>query len=371
MSWLGNVGVLVAVTLGDEGESVMLATLAGDVTPVVPATLTQTVAIYTTSPDGKHFVYSANSGDGSFVLYAIDMQEPSAPSMPEQLGVSNTSPHLSFVWSSDSHWLAYGVPGGSPAIFVWSPESDALPTAISGPEDQYTPLYSFSPTNDAFVCQVASTEVPSRLLLTPLSVTTTDGVVSEATVGEPVELAGGEGVSPATWSPGGDYITYTTDERSLLQAVDAGVGGERTDLEGWGPGCSLEWADAEHFVQTTCLEVEPEFHLVDVSNDLASTSIGAAPTASVYAGASCLVISDGTLLSVGPALPNAVFEPLETEDYSVMRVRIHPEGKGVAWLSQDNVVRWQPLTDCAPTPGSTVTISGLAEVPSTLTLLPD
>lgn len=298
------------------------------------------------------------------MLFAVDMQEPSAPSMPKQLGVSNTSPHLSFVWSSDSHWLAYGVPGGSPAIFVWSPDSDALPTAISGPEDQYTPLYSFSPTNDAFVCQVASTEVPSRLLLTPLSVT-------EATVGEPVELAGGEGVSPAMWSPGGNFIAYTTDEGSLLQAVNAGVAGERTDLEGWAAGCALEWADAEHFVQANCLEVEPEFELVDVSNDLASTSIAAAPTASVYAGASCLVISDGSLLSVGPARPNAVFEPLETEDYSVARVLIHPTGKGVAWLSQDSVVRWQPLTDCAPTPGSTVTISGLAEVPSTLTLLPD
>ncbi len=337
LDWAGNAGALVNVTSG-ANSSVLLVAVDGTSIPVYGPTDTEAISSYGVSPDGRSFVFST-SNMGDFLLYYVDLSDPQSPSAPTLVATYSGSPVIYLLWSPDSRWVAYGTPGSDDGVQLWSPSAGTDPTSANPSGAGFSPLYSFSPTSSNFVSHASTSDGSATLNVTPLG----------STAGERVALDRGEGVSPAAWSPLGDYLTYSNATDGWLQGMNAnGQPETRIPLPGWDYSCPLQWATATSFVYQTCTDATPKLRYADVDPSLVSTPLEKVDSNGFGAGGECLVLWDDLDVHAGvasdaPTLASAPFPSTPVE-----RVFVHPEGKGVAWIVRRSLVYWMPLDGCAP-----------------------
>lgn len=337
-NWLGSVGALVSVTSAEDGSSLVLVTIDGQVVPLTEPSATSGVATVAASHDGR-FVLYATSEMGMFSLYALDLQDPMMPSAPKHLVDSSTAPPLSFYWSNDSKWLAFGIPGAVNPIFLWYASLDSEATPVSPDGGSYTPLYSFAPPSNAFVQQTSNGDNTLLWL-----VTLADGSPS-GTIGAGVAVDQGASVSPADWSPGGDYLLYSADT-SWLHPVVNGVLGDRVEVTDREYSCRFVWLDDETFAYDACSAVPRELRVGTTADIAAAMPIHTGDFTDFAAGGTCIAAWSDASIRVGPVSRVDTEVNLQSPA-AVSQLFVRPDGTGLVWTAGDTIY-WQALSDCAP-----------------------
>src|SRR5690606_6350914 len=130
--WMGN-----DFALAETNRGVSMVGIDGSVAELVPPPGMRGPTGASGSPNGNCLIYTLGGGMG-FSLGFVDARDKDAPSAPELLSTDGMVPALSFVWSREGDWLAYGVPNEDGGIYVWNPASEAEPTRISPDGTSYT-----------------------------------------------------------------------------------------------------------------------------------------------------------------------------------------------------------------------------------------
>lgn len=336
LRWAGPDTVLVSALELGVGSRVVAVTTTGDVTEILPPLSEQGLASYSTSPDGRTFLYSLG-GAADFPFYQLGLPDPDEPTL---VATHADAPALSFIWSNDSRWVAFGVPSSQGGMYLWSVASGEAPERVSPEGTSYTPLHSFSPGGNAYIGYVGAAD-GSALVLTSLEESSVD---SE-------ELSRAADQSPASWSPDGSFLTYSSGGSGWLHSVEPdGRAGDRVEIPTYDYGCALGWANSTEFLYEACADDDDdELRWASAGEPQAASVVPIEPLGTLGFAGPCLVQwSDAGHFEVGVLSRMLSLDSVNSPVTSVERVTLHPQGAGFAWVVNETSFYWQALEACVP-----------------------
>ncbi len=332
LGWMGSEFVLAEASGG-----ISMVGLDGSIVEVVPQPEMQGFSGSSASPNGDFFVYTLG-GAASYPFYFVDARDKAEPTAPQLLASYDMAPALSFVWSPAGDWLAYGVPNQAGGIYLWNATPGDEPVRFSPEGTSYTPLHSFAPTGDSVVSYLSGAE--SSVLV--------HGHLDGGSLGAVTELAQETALSPAAWSPAGDYVTYSSEAGGWLHPIDpSNVQLDRTEIPNFSYGCPLQWIDAGSFLYQDCTQDAPSTLYWAEAADAVDPKPRLEAVISFGVGGSCLVAWDETGFFIGDA-EASTFEEVPSPIASIANVAVEPSGAGFVWSVRDSLMYWQPMVDCTP-----------------------
>ncbi len=333
LGWLGSEFVLVEANGG-----ISMVGLDGGIVEFVPQPEMQGFSGSSASPNGDFFVYTLG-GAASYPFYFVDARDKAEPSAPQLLASYDMAPALSFIWSPAGDWLAYGVPSQAGGIYLWNATPGDEPVRFSPEDTSYTPLHSFAPTGESVVSHLwGAAESPVLV----------HGHLDGGNLGAVTELAEEAGLSPAAWSPAGDYVTYSSEAGGWLHPIDpSNVQLDRTEIPNFSYGCPLRWLDAGSFLYQDCTQDAPSTLYWAEAADAVEPKPRLDAVVSFEVGGSCLVAWDETGFFIGDA-DASTFEEVLSPIASIASVAVESNGAGFVWSVRDSLMYWQPMVDCTP-----------------------
>lgn len=337
IGWAGARGALV--TWIEDERIVALVTPEGEVFEQLRLEPAENPAGAAMTPDGSAFVYSLVTEAG-FSTYALDLSEPSTPSVPVLLVGGSQSPPL--YSKAAGSWVALGFSGpadGLAGTFVWSSTQGGSAVKVSPEGSTFAPYFFFSPGADAGLllydmfpdAQVSISFVPLDEEIGPLRTL--------------VELTSNS-LSPPTWSDSGAYVTYEYAEEGRLQAISASGIEASTLVPGFRYSSPIEWIDSSTFVYSQSGTEGPQLHWKDASDADDPTPMGQDGVELAFA-ADCLVAATDDAVHLAPPSPTPEWTTIVPETGGLHHIALSTDAERLVWFA-GSTVYLQPLAGCRP-----------------------